>query len=125
MEASQTRQRLGAQEGRVARDDDDVALLLFVVGEDGEPDRDGVARSPLDPLLDELEGNVGFPLQRLDDLLRPVPDDDHDPLQPELLERPDDIEQHRPAAEGVQHLRDGRLHPRPLAGGEDHCGQRS
>ena len=55
-------------------------MLLYVVGKDGEPDRHGVARPPLDPLLDELEGYVGLPLQCLDDLLRPMADNDDDPL---------------------------------------------
>ena len=121
----QVGQRLGPQEGRVTGDDDEVVLLLHVVGEDGEPDGDGVARPPLDPLLDELQGDVGLAVEGLDDPLRGVAHDDDDPLQVELLQGADDVEQHRPAAQGMQHLGHGRLHPGALAGGEDHGGQRS
>jgi hypothetical protein len=125
VEPGQVGQRLGPQERGVAGDDDDVALVVAVVGEDGEPDGNGVARPPLDPLLHELERHLGLPLQGLDDLLRPVADDHDDPLQVQLRQGLDDVEQHRPTAQRVQHLRHGRLHPRALTGGEYDGGQRS
>jgi hypothetical protein len=121
----QVGQRLGPQEGRVAGDDDEVVLLVHVVREDSEPDGHGVARPPLDPLLHELEGGVGLGVEGLDDPLRGMAHHDHDSLQLQLLKGPDDVEQHRPAAEGMQHLGHGRLHPCALPGGEDNCGQRS
>src|SRR5688500_5359674 len=62
-------QGLGPQQRRVARDDDDVTLLVEVIGEDGEADGDGVTRPPLHPLLDELQRDLGLPLQGLDDLV--------------------------------------------------------
>ena len=51
-------------------------------------------------------------------------DHDHDPLAAQSLGRVDGVVQHGAAADRVQHLGQGRLHPRALAGGEDDGGAR-
>jgi hypothetical protein len=57
-----------------------------------------------------------------DDLVAGVPDDDHDAARLELLRGRDGVAEHRPPAEGVQHLGGARSHPGALTGGEDDHG---
>jgi hypothetical protein len=40
-------------------------------------------------------------------------------LEAGALERIEDVEQHRPAGQRVEHLREPGAHARPLAGGQD------
>ena len=59
------------------------------------------------------------------DLGRVIADHDDDPLAAERLGGVDGVIQHGAAADRVQHLGQGRLHPRALAGGENDGGPRT
>ena len=117
---------LGAQQRRVAREHEHVAVVLVVVvvGEAGEPDRDGVAGALLAVLLDELEAQAGAVLgELLGDPLGAVADHHDGPLELGRRQGVEHVEHHRPAAQQVQRLGSGGPHPGPLAGGEHHGGQ--
>ena len=78
---------VGPHERGVAGQDHDVAVVgvgvAEVLGEAGQAHGDGVAGAPLDPLLDELEGDrARLLLERLDDPVGPVADHDDGPVGP-------------------------------------------
>ena len=89
-------QRLGAQEGRVAREDDDILFLVVVIGQAGEPEGERVAGARLRLLLDELDlhGRGGVLHERLGDPLGPVTDHDDDPGDVDLRHGVEDVEDH-------------------------------
>ena len=121
----------GAQQGRVARQHDDVAVLHVVtgqiVGEGGEGDRGGVARAPGHVLLDEVDDQLRGRLL-LDGLrhpLGPVPDDDDGPLDRQFRQGVEHVQQHGPPAQHVQGLGPGRLHAGALPGSQHHGRERA
>ena len=59
------------------------------------------------------------------DLVAARADHHHAALGRQFLDAGEQVEQHRPAGERVQHLVLVRLHPRALAGGEDDGGKRA
>ena len=118
-------EHLRPDEGSVARHDDDVAVGVGVVGEGGEGDAGGIAGPPLDPLLDELDRQLGRDLL-VEGLRHPfgaVAHHDDDPLERQRDERVDHVEQHRSAAQRVEDLRGGGTHAGALARCEHHRGQ--
>src|SRR5262249_43659856 len=62
---------------------------------------------------------VGLSLQGGADLVGPGADDDDDRAGPRPARRLDDVADHRPAADLVQHLGPLRLHPLAVAGRQD------
>ena len=118
---------VGSQQRRVAGEDEDVVFGVEIEAGAGEADAGGVPGPEALVLLDELEGDLGGELL-LDGLADPfgaVADDDDDPGERELDEPVEDVEDHRAAAQRVQHLRRLGAHPGALAGGEDHGGDGS
>ncbi len=69
-----------------------------------------------DGSLAKPRGDVGA------QLIGALADHDDDALAAGALHRVDGVVDERPTADGVQHLRDRRLHARALPGGEDHGG---
>ncbi len=122
----ETRDRLGAHERRVTRQNEDVVLGIEIV-EDRERHADRVAGSTLHALLDELDRHFGDELvvQRLGHALGRVPDDHHDPFERKLGKRVDDVQHHRSTTQWMQDLRCPRAHPRAFSRGKDHCAQGS
>ena len=59
------------------------------------------------------------------DLLPAVPGDDHRALRIELAGRSEHVAEHAATAQGVQHFRNPRFHPRALARGEDYDSDRA
>ena len=120
-------QCLRPQERDVAGHHDEVVLEVVVEGVGGEGHADRVTGAALAVLLDELDRDITgqLLLQRLGDVLRGVPDDHHDALEGQQLERVEHVEQHGTAAERVQHLRRGRPHARALARRQHDCAHRS
>ena len=126
VEANQGGQGLGPQKGGVAGQDDDIDVVIveLVVGQPGQAHGGGVPGPPLDPLLHELDGQVGVGqlLEGLGNGLGAVADDHHDPLHRDLGQGVNDVGHHRPPAQLVEGLGPGRAHPGALAGGEnDSC----
>ena len=113
----------------VAGEHEDVVFGVEIV-ERARRERDGyrVAGAALHALLDELHRHLGHELllQRLDDPLGAVTDDDHDPFEhAQLGERVDHVQHHRSAAQLVQHLRRTGAQAHPLTGGEHHGSKRT
>ena len=72
-----------------------------------------------------LHHHVGSrPGQRGLDLRAPAADDDDLPRCAQLRDAGEQVLQHRPPGERVQHLVEIGRHARPLAGGEYHGGER-
>ena len=81
---------VGQQQRGVAGQHDDRGVVVHVVVvERGDPDDHGVARAPLDPLLDEGDVQVGeaLVLHPLGDPVGAVADDDHRASDLEAPER--------------------------------------
>ncbi len=123
----QLREGLGPQQGRVAHHDDQVVLEVEVVGEGAERDAGGVAGAALALLLDELDRDVAgeLLLQGLGHVLRGMTDHHHDAFERQQLQRVEHVQQHRTAAERVQHLGGGGAHAGALARRQHHCAHRS
>jgi hypothetical protein len=120
----QLRQRLGAQQRRVAGQDEHRRVVVQVVtGDGGHADHGCVAGAALDGLLDEADvGPRGrLFLHLLGDPFGAVTDHQHRALDVQVLECVDDVHDHGPAADHVERLGPGRTHPRALAGGEHDC----
>ena len=98
----------------------DFAVVVVVAGEGGHPDGRRVAGAVLLDLFDE--GDVRPRrcelLDLLGHLLGTVADDERRAIGLEQLERVDDVQHHRPAADEVEGLGAIGPHPRPFAGGE-------
>ena len=117
-----------ADEGRVAGQDDDVGVVeVGIVGEGGEGHGQGVGRAPGDPLLDEVDEEVGRAvlLEGLGDGLGPVADHHDRPLDVELGQGVEHVEEHRPPAQRVERLGQRRPHPGAVARRHDHRTQRT
>ena len=104
---------LDAEQGGVAvEDDDDVrAVDEGVAGLE-----DGVAGPKLLGLHDDFDAVAG----RCRDLIGVVADDEGRRGRAELAAKLDDLADHREPGDRMDELRQTRLHPRALAGGEDH-----
>jgi hypothetical protein len=118
-------ERLGSQQGRVAREHDHRRVILVVVASErrhADPRR--VARAVLLDLLGErhVRPGGGRLLNALGDLLGAVTHDDDGALGLEPLERVDHVEHHRPATDPVEWLRALGPHARADAGSEDDGG---
>ncbi|KAJ3079275.1 hypothetical protein HK102_003908, partial [Quaeritorhiza haematococci] len=107
-------QGLGAEQGLVADEDQDRPLVAF---QQGPADLHRVARAELFGLDGEPDG--GLAVERLVELIGRVADDHDDGLRAGAAGRVDDVAEHRPAADLVQHLRPLGLHPLALAGRQD------
>jgi hypothetical protein len=121
--------RLRAQQRMVAGEHEDVVLRIEII-EDARGERDAhrIAGAALHALLDELHRYLGDELflERADDTLGAVADDDHDPFEPrELGERVDDVEHHRAPAQLVQDLRCSGSDACAFAGGKHDGGERA
>jgi hypothetical protein len=84
MDLGQGYERLGPEEGGVARDDEEVAAVIGVVlVERGHGGRHGIAGPPLHPLLHEVEVQAvrGLFGHRLGDPLATVADDHNGPVE--------------------------------------------
>ena len=127
MLGGERRESLGTQERDVAVDHEQVVFAVDVEGADGERHAHRVAGAALHALLDELDGQIGdeLLLHRLGDFLGAAPDHHDDALDRELHEGVEHVQQHRAAAERVQHLGSGRPHARALARCEYHGRERS
>ena len=119
--AGERRQRLGAEQRRVAGHDEQVVLGVEVEDTGGERDAGGVAGAALHPLLDELDRELRreLLLQRLRHALGPVAYDDDDSFERERDEGVDDVQEHRPPAERVEDLGGLGAHAGAFARGED------
>ena len=108
--------RLGPEQRCVTGNHDDVGVIGIVVRKGGEGDGRRIARAPLNVLLDELDHHVpgGLLLQRLGDALGAMADDDHHPIDGDLGESVEHVQQHRATAHEVQWLRPARAHARAL-----------
>jgi hypothetical protein len=127
VDGREPRQRLGAQQRRVAGHQKNVVFVEELIREGGERDARRVTRAALHALLDELDGHRDRELivQRLGDALGAVTDDHHDLGERQRGERGDDVQQHRTPAQRVQHLGGRGLHARAFARGEHDGGQRT
>ena len=112
----QVAERGRADQRGVAGQHDDVAVVEVVVGEGGERHRQGVARAPGDLLLDEVDEQVGRAvlLQGLGDRLGPVAHHHDRPVDEELGQGVEDVEEHRPPAQRMERLGQRRPHPGAL-----------
>ena len=118
MRVDQRGDRLLAQQGRVAVDDEHRA---GDVGNGGERDGRGVAGAVLLLLDDRYRLGCDLGEVRLD-LLAARPDDDDGGAGAQRGRGREDVAEHRPAAEGVQHLRGRGAHAGALTGGQDDDG---
>ena len=100
-------------------------VVGVVVREGGQGHQHGVAGTPLDLLLDEVEAQAGRGLlaDRLGHPGAAVADHHHRPVEVQLGQGVQDVQDHGPAAQPVQRLRALGAHPGPLAGGEHDRGQ--
>ena len=108
-------QGLGAQQRRIAIQDQDVAAKAF-------QGASGLEHGVAGAALLALEHQLGASPDRRADLLGAVSHHDDQTLRAERLGRRERIVEHRPAGDRVQHLGQRGLHPRPLAGGEQQGG---
>ena len=113
-----------SQQRGVAGQDDHVALPVVcgeaaLVGQAGQAHRRGVAGAALVGLFDELDVHVGWGMvhQGLGDPLPPVADHYHHPVDGQLGQRVEDVEDEGAAAQLVQRLGPLRPHAGPLTGG--------
>ena len=114
-------ERLGAQQRHVAvGDDDDAGQVAERLGDHA----DRVAGA--DQLVLDDDPHVrGVPGRFGAHLVPAVPDHDDEALRAELGRRRQRVPEHAATAQGMQHLRDARSHPRALARGEDDDGDRA
>ncbi len=117
-------ERLGTQQRRVAGQHDDDRVVVVVARQGAHADRGRIAGTTLFGLLDEHDVR---PRRRqlehlLGDELGAVADDHGGARRMELLERVDDVDDHRSATDPVQWFGPAGTHARSFAGGEDDRG---
>ena len=110
-------ERLGVNERRVAVKNEDRPI---VSGERTRRLLDGMTGALLLGL--ECDGDIATGDGRFD-LLAPLADHHHPLVGAERVDLVEQMEEQRPAGDGVEHLVGVRAHPRPLPGGEDDDGE--
>ncbi len=113
-----------SQQRRVAREHDHVLIFVVVViGQPGQPDRQGVAGTRLGLLFDELNADgVRCVLhQRFGHPIGPMPDHHDDPGDVDFRHGIEHVQDHGAPAEQVEGLGPLRSHAGAFACGQDHC----